>query len=104
MPVIEELWGGQLSALTFDPVTHRLLLEVTVLDAGTTSVFDVAFRGVTNLRFSNAIPLPWAYAEVTEVHASRVSTGAWTVEIVLWSEDAELVVECAGFDVHRRDL
>lgn len=102
MSTTDKLWGGRLEAVAFDPVTHRLTLEVHVLESGVTSVYELACLRVSALRFDNSIPLPWDYAEVTEVHASRAASGDWVVELMLWSEDAGLTCTCKEFAVEER--
>lgn len=62
MPTTDELWGGQLKAVAFDPVGHRLAFQVDVLESGTTTVYDLTCNGVSSLRFNNLIPLPWTYS------------------------------------------
>jgi hypothetical protein len=104
MSTTDELWGGQLKAVTFDPVSHRLALQVDVLESGVTTAYDLTCNGVSALRFDNSIPLPWTYAEVTEVHASRTTSGDWVLELTLWSEDAELICTCKEFSVEARSV
>lgn len=102
MSTTDRLCGGQLKAVTFDPVGHRLALHIDVLDSGVTTGYDLTCNGVSALRFDNSIPLPWTYAEVTEVRASQTATGDWLLELVLWSEDAELTCTCQEFAVEER--
>jgi len=102
MSTTDKLWGGQLKAVTFDPVSHRLVLQVDVFESGVTTVYDLTCKRVSALRFDNSIPLPWTYAEVTEVHASQAASGDWLLELMLWSEDAELTCTCKEFAVEER--
>ena len=94
MTVTDALWGGQLMAFGFDPVTHCLTLQIDVLDRGARTNNYLVCSGVSEFRFTNSIPDPWTYAEVTEAHTSQTPAGKWTVELLLWSEDCELVVTC----------
>lgn len=102
MPTTDALWDGQLRAVSFEPVVHRLALEVEVVDMGARTTYDLVCSGVSELRFANSIPDPWSYAEVTEVHTSQTAAGKWMVEVVLWSEDCELVSTCDAFTVTER--
>lgn len=99
MPTTDALWGGQLTAVGFDPVVHRLTLQVDVVEGGERAIYDLACTGVSDLRFTNSIPTPWSYAEVTEVHTSKTTAGKWMVELILWSEGCELVCCCDKFTV-----
>lgn len=102
MSTTDDLWGGQLNAVAFDPVSHRLTLLVDVLESGVTTAYDLTCDGVSALRFGNSIPLPWTYAEVTEVHASQTASGDWVIELLLWSDDAEFICTCREFAVEAR--
>ena len=66
---------------------------------GERTTYHMTCSGVSDLRFTNSIPDPWAYAEVTEVHASESVEGKWKIELVLWSEDCELLCTCEAFAV-----
>lgn len=94
MPTTDALWGGQLKAVGFDPVVHRLTLQVSIVDGGAEATYDLVCSGVSDLRFTNSIPAPWSYAEVTEIHTSKTTAGKWVVEVILWSEDCELACSC----------
>lgn len=100
MATPDELWGGQLAAIQFDPVGHTCQLQVTTLLDGRTSSYVLDCQGVTDLRFHNAIPEPWTYAEVTEAHVGvDEQSGQHILELILWSEDADLVVRCSSIDI-----
>lgn len=106
MPTPDILWGGQLKAVGFDPVVHSLTLQVDVFDGSASAIYYLVCSGVSGLRYKNTIPDPWTYAEVTEVHTSQTTAEQWTVEVVMWSEDCELVCTCDAFAViehSRRD-
>jgi hypothetical protein len=97
MASTDELWGGQLRTVTFDPTSHDCLLEIETLTNGRLAKYRLEPRHVTDLRFRNAIPEPWTYAEVTEIHSSREADGSWTLRLLLGSEDAELSLRCGDF-------
>ncbi len=94
MLATDQLWGGNLTEVTFDPVAHRLALRIEVVDSGVSSAFDVTCSGVSAFGFVNSIPLPWTYAEVTEAHVRRPASGEWVLELMLWSEDAAITCTC----------
>ncbi|HEX5017420.1 MAG TPA: hypothetical protein VFX15_07535 [Actinomycetes bacterium] len=100
MATSDDLWGGRLVGVAFDPLTHACDLRVTTPLNGVTSDYRIACRGVSELRFHNAIAEPWAYAEVTEAHlsADRLDDRQ-TLELILWSDDASLVVTCVAIDI-----
>ena len=89
------LWGGRLTTVKLDPVRHECTLRIDVLRDGVDSTHELLCRGVTELRFFNEIPAPWSHAEVTEVAADVDSIeGGWRLEVMLWSEQAELTLRC----------
>lgn len=95
----DQLWGGSLTAVTFDPVGHQLALRVEVLMSGVATAYEVTCSEVSAFRFANSIPLPWTYAEVTEAHARRAASGDWVLELMLWSDGAEITCTCREFVV-----
>jgi hypothetical protein len=100
MATFDDLWGGQLNSFAFDPTAHACDLRVTTLHEGVSTVYHVVCRGVSDIRFHNAIPEPWTYAEVTEAHLGTDGyTGRHTLELVLWSEDADLVVTSSSIEI-----
>lgn len=102
MPTSDDLWGGQLVGVDFDPVDHTCELRVTTLLHGTHNAYEVSCRGVAELRFHNATPEPWTYAEVTEAHVGTdEQSGQQVLELILWSEDADLVVRCSSIEIRR---
>lgn len=98
MATTDDLWGGQLVDVGFDPVTHVCTLRVHVLLYGTNYVYDVVCQGVTELRFHNSIPEPWTYAELTEAHVA-IESEELVLELILWSEDSELVIKGSSIEV-----
>lgn len=100
MATLDDLWGGQLASVRFHAATHDCEIQVATLDRGQTNNFLLVCRGVTDLRFQNAIPEPWTYAELTEAHVSTdPATGEYLLELMIWSEDAGLAIRCAAIDV-----
>ena len=99
MSTTDALWGGQLKAVDFDPVAHRLTLQIDVVDGGAQMTYDLVCSGVSDMQFTNSIPDPWSYAEVTEVHTSQTTAEKWRVEVVRWSEGCELVCTCDAITV-----
>jgi hypothetical protein len=104
MATTDHLWGGHLVAVDFDPVALSCNLKVTTVLDGRSYAYDVACWGVSEFRFYNAIPEPWTYAEVTEAHLSIDEPSAQHVlELILWSEDAVLLVKSSSIEVRQAD-
>jgi hypothetical protein len=105
---LDALWGSQLVGFEFDAVTHDCRLLLHLVDGERDPVESdhvVICRGVKELRFFNEIPLPWNYADVTEIEATyRQHTHDWEVELVLWSEEARLTLRCASIAVDGEPL
>jgi hypothetical protein len=103
MPVstTADLWGGMLTAVSFDPVTHVCDLNVVTTTAGETIHYVIHCEEVAEFHFRNAVPEPWDYAEVTEAELTVDSTtGRATLEMMLWSEDSGLVVSASTIQIH----
>ena len=96
----DELWGGSLVAVSFDPVEWTLRFEIEVLDGGERRRYDLRLDGVTEWHSSRGVQLPWEYAELTEVHVSDVMDQV-LVEMVLWADDTSLSARCASVRVDR---
>ena len=96
----DELWGGSLVSVSFDPVAWALRFGVEVLVDGEQHRYELRVDGVTEWRCSRSVPLPWSYAELTEVHVSDVM-GQVLVEMVLWDDSTSLSARCAQVWVER---
>jgi hypothetical protein len=100
MAATDGLWGGQLLAVRFDAVTHRCELQVATTTFGSTIEYAIRCDSVVEMHFQNAITEPWDYAEVTEADLSvDEESGLATLELMLWSEDASLVIRAAAIQI-----
>jgi hypothetical protein len=98
VPDTDELWGGNLSSVSFDPVSWTLRFGVEVLVSDERHRYELVLDGVTQWQSSRGVPLPWNCAEVPEVHVSEVGDEV-LVEIVLWADDTSLSARCANLRV-----
>lgn len=96
---MDEVWGGVITACTFDPVAWALEFGVEVLDGARRRSYVLTLDGVSRLVASREIPLPWTYAELTEVHVVYEPSPDLNVTLVLWSEDATMTVRCSDVRV-----
>lgn len=96
----DELWGGSLVSVSFDPVAWTLRFAVEVLLGEEHRRYELVLDGVTQWHSSRAVPLPWNYAEVTEVHVSEGADEV-LVEMVLWADDTSISARCASMRVDR---
>ena len=95
MAFTDGLWGGMLTGLDFDPVSHECQLRVELLENRAATTHVLRCRGVTELRFFNEIEEPWTYAEVTEIDVGfDNAANRWRLEMTLWSEQSGLVLRC----------
>jgi len=100
MAATDGLWGGQLTALRFDAVSHGCELQVATTTFGSTIEYRIHCDSVAELHFQNAIAEPWDYAEVTEAYLSAdEKSGLVTLELMLWSEDASLMIRAASIQI-----
>ena len=100
MTATDGLWGGRLTALRFDAVAHSCELQVATTTFGSAIEYGIHCASVAELHFQNAIAEPWDYAEVTEAYLTvDEESGMVTLELMLWSEDASLVIRAASIQV-----
>ena len=90
---LDDLWGASLTDVHLDPVGPRVTLSLRVLDAGRETLHRLVLFDVTDIRFRNAIPGRWEYADVTEIRSKPIGGGRSVLEMMLWSEDAGLTIE-----------
>jgi hypothetical protein len=100
VPDTDELWGGSLVTISFDPVAWTLRFGVEVHVGEQRRRYELVLDGVIQWQSSRGVPLPWNYAEVTEVHVSQVADDV-LVEMVLWADDTSLSARCANLRVDR---
>lgn len=91
MASTDDLWGGTLTSLTFDPTIWTVRCEVTVADPAARRRFELRVEGVSAVRAEREVPLPWNYAELTEVHVTEKGHGV-QLDLVLWSDDTAVSV------------
>ncbi|MBO9521874.1 MAG: hypothetical protein J7518_10080 [Nocardioidaceae bacterium] len=96
----DDLWGGRLTELVFNPQSHTCELSITAVDGGKVTDYRVTCTSVTDLHFRNSIPGLWTFADVTEVHEELMDEGgSRRLDIMLWSEEAGISIVCATVDV-----
>lgn len=96
----DELWGGSLVSVSFDPVAWTLRFGVEVFVSEERRRYELMLDGVTQWHSSRSGPLPWTRAELTEVHISDVM-GQVLVEMLLWDDDTSLRARCARVRLSR---
>ena len=100
MVVSDALWGGQLTSVLFDPVTHSCELRVVVTTDGVEITYAIQCDRVSSVHFQNGIPEPWEYAEVTEAELTTdTASGLTTLDLMLWSEDAKLAISATSISI-----
>lgn len=100
MAVTDSLWGGQLTSVQFDPVTHACELRVMVTTGGASIEYAVRCDQISSLQFGSTIAEPWDYAEVTEAELTTDSvSGLTTLELMLWSEDSGLKISATSIEI-----
>lgn len=86
--------------MSFDPVAWTLLLIVEVLESDQRSRHQLVLEGVKEWHVSRDVPLPWEYAELTEIHVSELEDGVF-LELVLWDDNTSLMARCDRHRVER---
>ncbi len=91
----DELWGGILEAISIEPALHIVSMIVNVNAGARIYRHELRLEGVREFRFFHSSEEPWNYADLTEIHLDRgTADRVWTIDIVLWSEEAGLVARC----------
>jgi hypothetical protein len=67
-------------------------LDLHIVSRISISSHSFHLESVSDFRWFSEIPEPWNYAEITEIHLSRLSSGQLKVDIILWSEDAGIAI------------
>lgn len=98
MPGTDELWGGSLVSVVFDPVAWALELGVDVVTDGNRTRYRLVLEEVTDWHLSRGVPLPWDYAELTEIEVTDLENEVF-VEMVLWDDDTSLMARCSRLRV-----
>ena len=98
MAETDVLWGGILTAVELDPVAWRLTANVVVTNGQSSTRYRMLLEEVRSLRVDRIVPLPWEYAELTEVHVSKAADGL-TVDLVMWEDDTGLTAACSRLSV-----
>lgn len=68
----DELWGGSLASISFDPVVWTLEFVVEVVEHGELRRYQLVLDGVTEWSVVCDVPLPWTYAELTELQVTEI--------------------------------
>jgi hypothetical protein len=92
------LWGGALTSIALDPIAWRLTAEVEVATGNASRLYTVVLDEVRELRANRTVPLPWSYAELTEVHVAP-ALGGLAVEFLLWADGTAVSVACSRITV-----
>ena len=102
--LLSSLWGAIIDEINIDLAGQTLTITCHVT-AGTQSRHHrLECKSLSEFRFFSAIPGQWNYAELTEIHMSKTSSGEAKLEIVIWSEDAGLTVKTGGVQLDDQPL
>ena len=96
---LDFLWGATLEQVDLDIASQRLTIKCRVEDNGRVTRHELRFKEISEFRFSNSIPGPWNYAELTEIHAAKSAAGTVRTEMIIWSESAELVIVATSVEI-----
>jgi hypothetical protein len=81
-------------------VTWTLRFGIEVLDSDERRRYELTLAGVTQWHSSRSVPLPWNYAELTEVHVSDTEDQV-VVDMMLWADNTTLSARCAEVRLDR---
>ena len=100
MPEIDRLWGGRLVSVAMEPVAWTLRFCVEVVEYDERRCYELVLEGVKQFHASRDVPLPWDYAELTEVHVAQTGTEV-LVDLVMWADGTSLSTRCSRVSVYR---
>jgi len=88
------LWAAILDSIDFDVVEQSVTILAHV-EGAQPSRHVLQVGNVSLVRYSNSIPGPWEYAEITECRVTRSGALA-TLALILWAEECQLEVTGAS--------
>lgn len=86
------LWASILDRVEIDLLNLRARLDLHIASKTSPSSHSLHFESISDFRWFSEIPEPWNYAEITEIHSTRLSSGQLKVDIMLWDEDAGITI------------
>jgi hypothetical protein len=92
-PVARYLWGTALESIEFDIEQLSITAVIKRLANGEETSHRLEFRDVADWHFFNSIPTPWTYAELTEVYENTSHADGRHIELTLWDEAAQIIVQ-----------
>ena len=94
----EELWGGTITHISLDPTGWALRVHIKVPRMDRTDEYLLSLTGIKQLTWTREVPLPWNYAELTEIHVEDEADGLM-VDVVIWNEPTGFVARCEQISV-----
>ena len=101
---LDPLWGAILDAVSFDVASQTVTLDLRVPKGDQETTHTLVAHGVHELRFTNTIPGPWTYAELTEIHAEALANDGLMITAMIWSEESRLVIVADAITLNGVDL
>jgi len=96
MPLnLDPLWASELLTVELDLIRQSVRLSFRVREDQEVELFRLTCEGVTDLRYINQIPGPWAYVEATEAEAEDLPDGRIRIRFEFWNDPSGLVIEAA---------
>jgi len=99
MTGLDDLWGATLLDVRLDPTALAVHLHVQVVLEAVSTNHKLKLLGISEFQLTNAIPLPWTYAELTEIRVIALPRNRVRVEMILWSEDARMTIEADSLEL-----
>ncbi|HEV3102796.1 MAG TPA: hypothetical protein VG426_10735 [Candidatus Dormibacteraeota bacterium] len=99
MAGLDDLWGATLEDVRLDPTALAVDVDLQVVLDGVRTRHNLKLLGISEFQLTNAISLPWAYAELTEIRAIALPRNRVRVEMILWSEDGRMTIEADSLEL-----
>jgi hypothetical protein len=104
MNILDSLWGTIIGEVAFDIVNRTLTISIIEKARGREDAHhSVSLFEVNDWRFYSNFKDPWTYVELTQIEVKPSKDGI-LLRIMIWSEEAGLLVECKAITFNGTEL
>jgi hypothetical protein len=103
-PNFDRMWGSILRSVDIDVAAHRVVIDAVVTNRGSHTLHRVTCDGVVELRVFDESSDHWDYAEITAASSQPEFGGLVVVHLVMWIDEAGIVVRCRAVSIVTEEL
>jgi hypothetical protein len=101
---LDPLWASELVDFELDLLRQRADLSFRTRDGDDFHLFRLTCEGITELRYINEIPGPWAQVEATSAEAEDLPNGRVRIRLEFWNDPSGLVIEAVQAALDREQI